>query len=57
MVTYLKQVLFSVMIGNVSATVEGHEMHMGTNHLGHFLLTHLLVDNLILAAQDHVIFI
>ena len=57
MFTYLKQVLFSVMIGNVSATVEGHETHMGTNHLGHFLLTHLLVDNLILAAQDHVIFI
>ncbi|GAB0091561.1 Short-chain dehydrogenase/reductase SDR [Sergentomyia squamirostris] len=27
-------------------TKEGHEMHFGVNYLGHFLLTHLLLDTL-----------
>lgn len=31
-----------MMPGSVLATKQGHEIHMGVNHLGHHLLTHLL---------------
>jgi NAD(P)-dependent dehydrogenase (short-subunit alcohol dehydrogenase family) len=43
-----------VMFGESKSTAEGLEIHMGVNHLGHFLLTNLLETNLVQAAQDHV---
>ncbi|MGF7046745.1 NAD(P)-dependent dehydrogenase (short-subunit alcohol dehydrogenase family) [Paenibacillus sp. DS2015] len=36
-------------------TVDGFEMHLGTNHLGHFLLTNLLLGALQAAKQGRVV--
>jgi NAD(P)-dependent dehydrogenase (short-subunit alcohol dehydrogenase family) len=38
-----------------SFTAEGFESTFGTNHLGHFLLTHLLVPDLVAAAPSRVV--
>jgi NAD(P)-dependent dehydrogenase (short-subunit alcohol dehydrogenase family) len=36
-------------------TAQGHEMQFGTNHLGHFLLTGLLIDRVITAPDSRIV--
>ncbi|WP_036727917.1 SDR family oxidoreductase [Paenibacillus sp. FSL R7-277] len=36
-------------------TADGYELDLGVNHLGHFLLTHLLLDNLKAAEQGRIV--
>ncbi len=44
-----------VMMCPFTKTEDGHEMQIGTNHLGHFLLTNLLLDKLKVLTQLNVI--
>lgn len=38
-----------------SKTVDGFEMQFGTNHVAHYLLTRLLIDNLVNNAPSRVV--
>jgi NAD(P)-dependent dehydrogenase (short-subunit alcohol dehydrogenase family) len=44
-----------VMAAPLSRTREGLEIHLGTNFLGHFVLTKYLIDNLLKAAPSRII--
>jgi NAD(P)-dependent dehydrogenase (short-subunit alcohol dehydrogenase family) len=44
-----------VMLAPEGRTEDGFELHMGTNHLGHFALTGLLLDRLLAAPGSRVV--
>lgn len=46
-----------VMMCPFSKTVDGYEMHFGTNHLGHFLFTLLLLPKIIQSRHSRVILV
>ena len=45
----------AVLLGPRRTTADGFELHLGTNMLGHFALTGLLLDNLSAAPQPRVV--
>ena len=44
-----------VMACPLERTADGHELQFGTNHLGHFLFTNLLVPNLVAGAPARIV--
>lgn len=43
------------MEDSYARTKDGHELHIGVNHLGHFLLTNLLLDAIRSARQSRIV--
>ncbi len=44
-----------VMVGPRSMTTDGFETHFGTNHLGHFALTGLLMGHLLMTPESRIV--
>lgn len=44
-----------LIVDNYKTTVEGFEWQFGVNHIGHFLLTNLLINNILAAKRPRIV--